>query len=600
MSDKELKEAGNTDGPNGKPSLMSYPAQRKAKSDYGLSERTDACCIKDLRNIKEEEQEGHQYIRSINETQTYKKADGHFTTEFGVTLMYEPVLDIVNTLKPIIGYLDATGTLIKVKCCPNKKFHHESRILNHILVFRDEELGLTIPLLEFISSMSNTDSLCLALNEMILLLESKNVKWPFKFIVIDWSKVYMHSLSETMNKVPFVTYLNLIYSKEKIPSRTPTFILSCVSHFVHTISRNCKRLLRPEQVHLKSTIIDIFCVLINCTSLPEVDDLVYKAIILLHSKYQTTDLINTQNEITDLIAVQNIKKEVEEENEKELDLDDDAVTGRKRISKTDIIFYQQFERTRDKALKAIVTPKGKKIMNPFYDEDAVFLKILDSYIAFVIVWSRILYHSSNISHVSNSVIENHNKTVKIMWFKKEFNNRPSKYVLTTKEKLRSLVGATKTPVTFAAFKTGKKHKKPAPLPQIENDILDRNQEETYGKKISGTKVTSSYHFSGQELKAKLKTTPSVIEIDDMDYFIVEIEKPLTAYQVEKVKPFIRQLKTYPCGIVQEKDYYDLSTLAYVKHENRWLHYDDFITLYDNHQLEVNVIEFYLTMKMDKR
>lgn len=103
-----------------------------------------------------------RFIRVVTKTDHYKKATvpPSFTTEFSITLISKPVIRLIQSLKPTIFYLDATGSLVDVICCPEKKDHHESRILHHIAVIRDKDFETTIPIFEFISSMSNTDSIC--------------------------------------------------------------------------------------------------------------------------------------------------------------------------------------------------------------------------------------------------------------------------------------------------------------------------------------------------------------------------------------------------------------------------------------------------------
>lgn len=121
------------------------------------------------------------------------------------------------------------------------------------------------------------------LNDFRIILEANNVDWAFKFVIIDWSKPYMHALCEILNKMSFNRYLNTLYNGSRINSKTATYILSCVSRFVHMICRNCEKLLLNDS-KLRSAIKKNYCLIIDCTSIDQVENLLYKSIILFFRK----------------------------------------------------------------------------------------------------------------------------------------------------------------------------------------------------------------------------------------------------------------------------------------------------------------------------
>lgn len=60
---------------------------------------------------------------------------------------------------------------------------------------------------------------------------------------------------------------------------------------------------------------------------------------------------------------------------------------------------------------------------------------INEYIAYTIVWSKVLYHNSVQNHVSNS----HNKTLKSSWFLNQTKIRPAKYIQDSKIKIQHRV-----------------------------------------------------------------------------------------------------------------------------------------------------------------
>lgn len=74
-------------------------------------------------------------------------------------------------------------------------------------------------------------------------IDVHGVPWLFWYYIIDWNFPYMHALFEVYNGVTLIQYLNAIFEDRfsEIKANAKSYILSCVSHFVHTICRNCKK-----------------------------------------------------------------------------------------------------------------------------------------------------------------------------------------------------------------------------------------------------------------------------------------------------------------------------------------------------------------------
>lgn len=146
---------------------MSYAARRKVHSEFLLKDRTDLCNINDVRNFKRDENEGN-FVQSVHEENYYKKkiSPPLYTKELAIHLCFEPTLMLLKKYPQTFMHMDATGGIIKVTCCKDN-CHHELMILNHIIVIRIEELKITVPLFEAITSMSNTDAIANQLREFL-------------------------------------------------------------------------------------------------------------------------------------------------------------------------------------------------------------------------------------------------------------------------------------------------------------------------------------------------------------------------------------------------------------------------------------------------
>lgn len=605
--------SGNTDGTDGLPMLMSYPARRKVHSDYKLKDRTDLCYMKDARNFKDGDNYGN-YIQSIHETNYYKKSINPplFTSEIAIHLCYEPALMLLKKFPQSFAYFDATGSIVEISCCREKNNHHQSRILNHILVVRFDELNLTIPIFEAISSMSNTDAIVTQLKEFLNILRALKIQWCFKYFVVDWCKPYFHALSEVFNQMSFIDYLNTLYEGKTLQSKTKSYILSCVSHFTHMVSRNCQKMLSSENYHLKSKIVEIFCLFINCTTIHDVKKLIYFSVILFKSKYASDLFVNMKKDLNQLIEIISSKEFIKVEPLEENTSECEEFITKETISKNKISFYNVFLKIKQTALVDMESAKNFQTTNIFYDADDVFMSLLDEYIGFVIIWSRILYFEETDKHVSNAIVENHNKTIKNAWIGKCTKVRPVEYIRTSLKFLDDMVESANQSTLLKSFWEGKKQrqKKKVLPPTINKNVLCREQEESYQKK---NRQHNKYtHFRGKNLKKEIKKigtqntkenkenmiNDSVILIDDEEESTL-ISEFISQEYSESTKSIIRQnafsLKCAPCGIVLENKYYSGSTLMFLKHKTTWLHYDDFITIEKNNRLEVSLIEFYLKL-----
>lgn len=115
----------------------------------------------------------------------------------------------------------------------------------------------------------------------------------------------------------------------------------------------------------------------------------------------------------------------------ETDQENDFVE-KETISKTKISYYHVYQKiTKQQALNDIASTTNSQNVNQMYNEDGAFFTMLDDYIAFILVWSKILYHKDSTKHVSNAIIENHNKTIKKTWLIHEKKPRPAKYIRKT-------------------------------------------------------------------------------------------------------------------------------------------------------------------------
>lgn len=393
----------------------------------------------------------HNYIQSINETKFYQKTSRPLfcTREMAINLSYIPALNLLKKYPQLFASLDATGSLVDVTCCPQNLFHHQSRILNHIMVVRIAELNLTVPVFESISSMSNSKAISKMLSEFLNIMAIQNIPWCFKFIIIDWSKAYMHALSETLNQMTFVEYLNQLYRGKEIESKTKTYILACVSHFTHMISRNINKHIQKQNQKLKAKIMEVFCLLVNCTTIDEVKRLIYLGIVLFESEHEIQLLHDTKTELEDLVDLILSDDKVKNEPMECDDHTEEKLIETDPISKKKISFYNVFLGIKQEADEAVPHHRKGSSKNEHFDEDHVFVKLVDEYIAYIIIWSRILYHKDTSRHVSNAVVENHNKTIKCAWLKGQTKLRPAEYITITHGFIKDQVDAAKEPYMLA-------------------------------------------------------------------------------------------------------------------------------------------------------
>lgn len=161
------------------------------------------------------------------------------------------------------------------------------------------------------------------------------------------------------------------------------------------ILRNCRKLLKPEN-----------------TSIEEANELIYISINIFGSQLvdiirQSRDkvskdlkpLLNKSN-ISNIIKIEPLDNETDQEND---------FVEKETISKTKISYYHVYQKiTKQQALNDIASTTNSQNVNQMYNEDGAFFTMLDDYIAFILVWSKILYHKDSTKHVSNAIIENHN------------------------------------------------------------------------------------------------------------------------------------------------------------------------------------------------
>jgi hypothetical protein len=210
-------------------------------------------------------------------------------------------LDILKKLiknqKPVTGYLDATGTLVR-------KINNKSkRVLYYVLVVNvplPRNSSVTCPVVEMISSAHDIVAISQWLTAFKAFVLKHKLTWPvFTNIVTDFSYAQMNALSIGWNGFTSIfDYLNWCYRVlvENNVGTNVTIINICANHYTKILVNHVYTYFQSETNSCKTVdkmkrndVIDWICLLFNAESLEDVENWFKIFSVILLSPYRTVE-----------------------------------------------------------------------------------------------------------------------------------------------------------------------------------------------------------------------------------------------------------------------------------------------------------------------
>ena len=214
-----------------------------------------------------------------------------------VVLLRQSTLELLKKY-PVEGiYFDATGKVTKHPVC--HPYHSYKRILYYACVVNIN--NHLVPIGELISSKHDYFTIKHFLDDLIQNMP-KNFK-P-KFFVTDWSWPLIKSILISFNQMTITEYIDYTYdvimSNKKIQiNKVGSFIIYC-AHFVNIISSQLTDKW-PSSV-TKNFILDLFCGILNCDSLQDVDDLFKLYCVICCSQFENQIVLKSLKSVHKILG----------------------------------------------------------------------------------------------------------------------------------------------------------------------------------------------------------------------------------------------------------------------------------------------------------
>jgi len=336
-------------------------------------------------------------------------------------------LDILKNLikkqKPITGYLDATGTVVR-KIDKNSK-----RVLYYVLVVYvplPRNSSVTCPVVEMISSAHDIVAISQWLNAFKAFVLKYKLTWPvFTNIVTDFSYAQMNALCIEWNDFTSIfDYLNWCYRVlvENHDESNVTIINICENHYIKIIVNHVYTYFQSEKNHRKTVgktkrnyVINWICILFNTTSLTDVEQWFKIFSVILLSPYGTA---NTKNAISTMRA--NCNDKYQFPNEPNNGGEDHSEEINKFLCESNTSNSMMFcrfqsikEQVKSEVLNCAVNIENISI-NEYYDGSYLHEFIVKC-VPFLVLWTPIMNNKVKNGieiRQSNATVESWFKTVK--------------------------------------------------------------------------------------------------------------------------------------------------------------------------------------------
>lgn len=483
--DVKMVKNGATDKSDGTVGIISHNVAKTIRSEHLNKDKTNNCEITDMFNKKMDKSltNNKQFVIEVITRSDYPKKTrtGEVeTNEFAVLLLHEDIVQVLQRCNESVLELnvDSTGSLVRDPTCHEKFFHNQSRILNHNVVARIN--GVTFPIVEMVGSMANTQAVSYMMRAIEDLFHKiPNCKIKFLVFVSDWAPQNFNSAVQILNKMSLINYINHLYTNTKIIVPFPTYIMSCVSHFVHAISKYCTKHLSPTQMNTKSIIIQLFTSIMLAQTYDEAFLIVEEALFIFFTKYNCKELTERKVKLLKAISKSEIREIIKTAND-EADkfhfgnkpeesfepLLTDSPIETKKETKMDSLCYKRFLAISSKAIAEAATATANATVftpNTFYDENeksGVLFRLLDLKMAYLPLFNNSQYIKLNRKQrPSNGVIENHHSEIKNGELMSIYPRSLSNYVSIRQQSLTNKIVTTSEPDIWNLVKHGRQRTK---------------------------------------------------------------------------------------------------------------------------------------------
>lgn len=378
-----------------------------------------------------------------------------------VTLLRRSQLELISKYNSLVIYLDATGSVVKKpKCHPE---HYCSTILYYACVIK---IGTTIiPVAEMISCKHDIRTIShFLLDFKGEMAEIPKLNFPLIYVV-DWTWAYIQAILFIFNNMTVFDYINYTFNilyNAKEPAKDTVSVFICCTHFINIISRQIKKKI-PNGISIKNFLLDLFCLILNCDTLNQVQDLFKVYIIICTNKYKTEDVVQAYSQFIELmrfIYSHDTLLDTPTKTDK-FDHKADKVNHKKfknyKTHYSKSLFYQEFFRLYENIQRTIQNEPTGLTENIFYCPDFVLFTI-QRYFAYIPLWSTCFSKYLNIEgRMSNSNAELWFSHVKNIYLEKKKYLRIGRFVSLLKHKTELLVSSIA--VSDALKATPKSNKK---------------------------------------------------------------------------------------------------------------------------------------------
>ena len=375
---------------------------------------------------------------------------------------------------------------------------------------KTNERGITIPLMEMVTCEHDIASIGNLLGRYRAFVETENFKWPlFKVIVVDWSWATIHAILREWLDTNIANYLQLTYDFLNHTKNIPTdFILIyyCCAHNQHRISKALKRNFSHYEKG-KSIILDCTAIMLECTTLHELDKAYTDLVTILLTKSAIT-----ANAAMSRLNVFRTETSVDDEEDDENKYDDLIAYPDEIKYKTiyqDSPFFQHYKRIMAKIKKLLhdIEKNITEIENEYYNPEIAeyFTK---NYMSYAPMWTAIVLNKifPKLKRLSNATVEGYFNIVKHVLLKSKKNISGGDLTDITRNHINGICSRNELKEIFKDQRSiGKVHKKRYTDPDDAEIADDRKVEEAWARKATGQRPAKrKSYFEGRNLESALK------------------------------------------------------------------------------------------------
>lgn len=439
----ERKQCRNT---TGSPNVMSEYQGWELKRSRRKEEcpQLAECPFESIQIYKNDQSPKSRFVHKV-ENYPYVPPESRST--------YEPQMEIkIELLNPnlheiiqkmialkIIGimHIDASGGITYLsKCRKHANGHVHQRILNYFMV--TNILNQTICLGEMITSMHSTAKISEFVQTFVNELD-RYKNHPIKIVVLDFCWAEIYAVTRAFNKLDLVQYCNTIRmhfnNKKLLQKLICTRVALCVSHFTHLICTNVDKFankFKKNSVprHLRSFIIGIFCMLMNANDFNTIHEVYKYSLLIARSKNLTKPVLEAKKRLLILISkIQNKSHNDSDVIKQRLrNFENGLKTGnfievvnvnRQNTQKPEVKAslpqkkqIQTYTDFMEIAAKISVDNTAPGVQNPLDDQFNILYTLLERYVAYIILWSKIGTIDLIDKRLSNGEIEAYNSFIK--------------------------------------------------------------------------------------------------------------------------------------------------------------------------------------------